>query len=224
MSIRSLAVCLAGVSATIVSFGLSGTKVIAQTVFPFEAVYESENTLVPITENVSRVTITAFSANAPYGLTNFVNTNYGLVDTATGTVTFRPDAAEFGLEGLPLGGVRFFGFGSDQLFGTINGVAQLDFQNLVGTATGTFNITDGSGRFSGATGTFAFVEEDLLNRDPNAPFPSRAFLSGSFQTSARVPEPSNTAMFFGIGVVGIGFGLRQRKLMAARFSANKTRE
>ncbi|MDF5726852.1 MAG: hypothetical protein PUP92_02175 [Rhizonema sp. PD38] len=137
---------------------------------------------VPITQDVSRVTITAQSKDAPYGLTNFVNTNYGLIDGATGTVTFRPDAAEFGLQNLPSGNFIFFGEGSDQLFGNITGTAKLDFLNLVGTATGSFNITGGSGRFTGATGIFSFIENDILNLDQTAPFKSQAVVSGSFHS------------------------------------------
>lgn len=203
---------LTPLAATLICLTVSTTRAIAQTIYPFEATYDSENTLVPITPDVSRVTITAKSTDAPYGLTSFVNTNYGLVDAATGTVTFRPDPAEFGLVNLPSGGVTFFGTGSDQLFGTINGIAQLDFQNLVGTATGTFNITGGLGRFSGATGIFNFSEEDILNPDPTAPFKSRAVLSGSFQTPQTVPEPRNTTTLVGLGVIGIGFLLRRRRL------------
>ncbi len=137
-----------------------------------------------------------------------MNTNYGLIDPDTGAITFSPDPANFGLEGLPPGGVTFFGQGSDKLFGTINGTALLDFQNLVGTATGTFTITGGSGNFSGATGTFIFFENDILSPDPTAPIKSRAVLSGSFQA---VPEPRPSATVIGIGALGVGFLLHSRR-------------
>ncbi|MBR8833927.1 MAG: hypothetical protein DSM106950_07785 [Stigonema ocellatum SAG 48.90 = DSM 106950] len=212
--VRFHAVCFA-CAALLLSFGTSAQSAMAQTTYPFEATYNSENTLVPITENVSRITINAQSTDAPYGLTNFANTNYGLIDLATGTITFRPDATEFGLQNLPSGNLTFFGEGSDQLFGTITGTAKLDFQNLVGTATGSFNITGGSGKFSGATGTFSFVENDILNLDQTALFKSQAVLSGSFQTPQVVPKPRNITALVSMGVIGVGFGLRRRSFRVA---------
>ena len=199
-------------AATILSFISSNTAATAQIIYPFDATYNSENTLTPIIDNISKVTITAESTDAPYGLTKFVNTNYGKIDPSTGTITFSPDAAEFGLENLPSGGVTFFGNGSDRLFGNITGTAALDFQNLVGTATGVFNITDGSGRFTGATGTFAFLENDTLNPDPTAPFKSQAFLRGSFLTPRQVPESSNSKSLLGFSVVAVSLLIRRRAI------------
>lgn len=215
MMFRFHALWLTPLAALTLSLTVSTTRAYSQTIYPFEATYNSENTLVPIAQNVSKVTITAQSKDAPYGLTNFVNTNYGLIDLATGTATFRPDATEFGLQNLPSGNLRFFGEGSDQLFGTITGTAKLDFQNLSGTATGTFNITGGSGRFSNATGTFSFSEEDILNSDSTVPFKSQAVLSGSFQTPRVVSEPTNITTLLSIGVVGVSFVLRRRNLKVA---------
>jgi len=213
--IRSHLMWLVPIAAAIGSFALDTTRVMAQTIYPFEATYNSENTLVPITNNVSKVTIIASSTDAPYGLTSFFNTNYGLIDSAKGTITFKANPADFGLETLPIGGVTFVGTGSDRLFGTIDGKAQLDFKNLVGTATGTFNITGGSGKFNGATGIFSFIEKDLLNPDPTAPFKSQAVLSGSFQTPQMVTEPANTTALIGMGIFGVSLLRRQRKQKVA---------
>ena len=206
---------LVPVAFCLVGFGSSVQSAMAQTTYPFEATYNSENTLVPITENVSRVTITGQSTDAPYGLTSTRLTDYGLTDLATGTITFGPDAAEFGLQNLPSGNLTYFGLGSDQLFGTNTGTAKLDFQNLVGTATGTVNITGGSGRFSGATGIFSFVENDILNQDQTAPFKGQLVLSGSFQTPQAVPESRNITALVSMGVIGVGFGLRRRSFRVA---------
>ena len=210
--VRLQAIWFGTLAATILSFISSNTSATAQTIYPFEATYNSENTLTPIVDNISKVTITAESTDAPYGLTKFVNTNYGQFDSSTGTIIFSPDAAEFGLENLPSGGVTFFGNGSDRLFGNITGTAALDFQNLVGTATGAFNITGGSGRFTGATGTFTFLENDTLNPDPTAPFKSQAFLSGSFQTPRQVPESSNTTTLVGFSLIAISLLIRRRAI------------
>ncbi len=208
--VRTQAVWVGTLAATMLGF--SSNTATAQTIFPFEATYNSENTLTPITENISRVNITAESEDAPYGLTRFENTNYGQFDQEAGTITFDPNPETFGLEDLPTGGVTFFGSGNDRLFGNITGTAELDFQNLVGTAVGTFNITDGAGRFAGATGTFAFLETDTLNPDTTAPFPSQAVVSGSFQVPRQVPESSNTTSLVGLGAIGAGFLLRRLKV------------
>lgn len=211
--IRLQAIWFGTVAATMLGFISSNTTVTAQTIYPFDATYNSENTLRPIIDNISKVTITAESTDAPYGLTKFVNTNYGKIDPSTGTITFSPDAAEFGLENLPSGGVTFFGNGSDRLEGNITGTAELDFQNLVGTANGAFNITGGSGRFTGATGTFAFFENDTLNpEDPTAPFKSQAFLRGSFLTPRQVSESSNSKSLLGFSVVSVSLLIRRRAI------------
>ena len=165
-----LATQLAPITFTLLGLELQSKSAAAQTIYPFNATYTGENTLVPITENISKVTITASSTDAPYGLTNFVNTNYGLIDPSTGEVAFNPDAATFGLKDLPQGGLTFLGTESDKLFGNIIGNGKLDFQNLNGTATGNFNITGGEGRFVGATGIFTFLENDTLNADPPRTF------------------------------------------------------
>ena len=72
-----LATYLAPIAVTLLGFGLQTKSAAAQTIYPFNATYSSESTLVPVTENVSKVTIISSSTDAPYGLTKFVNTNYG---------------------------------------------------------------------------------------------------------------------------------------------------
>ncbi len=171
-----------------------------------------ETTLTPIAPNISRATDIAQTADAPYGITNFENTNYSQFDPITNTITFGPDAAQFGLEGLPIGTVTFYGSGSDRLFGTSSGTASLDFANLVGNSSGTINITGGEGRFNGAVGSLVFNENVTVNPDPTAPLNGQALVSGSFQTSAAVPEPRNDAALVGLGVLGTGFLLRRLKL------------
>lgn len=130
---RLLAAYLAPFAITLLGFGLQPKSAAAQTIYPFNATYTSESTLVPITENVSKVTIVAPSTDAPYGLTKFVNTNYGLINPSTGEVVFNPDASTFGLKDLPQGGLTLLGAGNDKLFGSIIGTAKLDFQSLTGT-------------------------------------------------------------------------------------------
>lgn len=210
MLLRLHAVWLVPLALTLLlDFGLSNAKAIAQTTYPFEANFTSETTLTPIGSNISRVTDIAQTTDAPYGITGFINTNYSQFDPATNTITFGPDAAQFGLEGLPIGTVTFSG--SDRLFGTISGTASLDFANLVGNSSGTINITGGEGRFSGAVGSLTFNENDTVNPDPTAPLRGQALVSGSFQTPA-VPEPKNDAALISLGVLGTGFLLRRLNL------------
>jgi len=214
---RLLVVYIAPIAVALLGLGLQTRPAAAQTIYPFNAKYSGENTLVPITQNISKVTITGTSTDAPYGLTKFINTNYGLIDPSAGTIAFNPDAATFGLKDLPQGGLTFLGAGNDKLFGNIIGNAKLDFQNLNGTATGNFNITGGEGRFTGATGTFSFLENDTLNADPTAPFKSQAVLSGSFTTPKTIPEPGNTTALIGMGIIGVGL-LLSRSQYKNRFA------
>lgn len=208
----------------LIGFGSNVPHAMAQTKYPFEATYNLVSEVEQITPDVSKVTISGENADAPYGLTNFKSIDYARFDPTTGAIASVPDAATFGLKGLPIGTTVFSGSGNDSLKGNSSGTAineiqnldvtgtGIDSQNLVRTATGTFNITGGSGKFSGATGTFSFVENDILNLDQTVTFKSQAVVSGSFQTPITVAEPGNTAALIGMGIIGVGFGLCRRKL------------
>lgn len=54
-------------------------------------------TFEAITADVSRVSVSGRSADAPYGLTNLTSMNYSQVDPDTGITIASPDAAPFGL-------------------------------------------------------------------------------------------------------------------------------
>lgn len=202
---------------TLVGFGSITKSATAQTTYPFEAVYDTEVSLIPIPNrsNVFQVFVSGTNPDAPYGLTNFTSTNnYSQLDPGTGVLTFGPDPATLGLEG-PFGRDEFFGSSDDSLFGSSSATALLDFQNLTLSGSGTVNITGGTGRFSGAIGTLNFFENDQLNPDPTAPTRGRAILSGFFQVPEKVPEPRTNLALVGIGVTGAGFLLRQRRLRSA---------
>jgi hypothetical protein len=213
--LHSHAVWLTSVAVALLSFGLGDAKARAQTQYPFEAIYNSETILEPITANILKITSIGESADAPYGLTRLVNVSYGNLNSNTGVITIDPDPATFGLENLTLGSVTIFGQGEDKLFGTTRGTAALDFQNLVGTVSNTISITGGNGRFSGAIGTLTLSENLTLNLDPTAPVRGLPLIEGSFQTFQTVPEPRNIAAIFSIGVIGVGFLLRRRRLGVA---------
>ncbi|MEH2041545.1 hypothetical protein [Nostoc sp.] len=181
----------------------------AQIQYPFSAIYNSETTLEPLAGNILKITNIGESANAPYGLTRLVNISYGNLNNNTGVITIEPDPARFGLGDLPLGKITILGQGEDKLFGTTGGSATLDFQNFVGTVSNTISITGGSGTFDGAIGTLLLSENLTLNPDRTAPVRGLPLISGSFQTFQTVPEPRNTTAIFSIGLIGVGFLLRQ---------------
>ena len=209
---------LTSVTVTLLGFGLGDARGMAQARYPFETVQEYETSFIPITGNISQVTNIGVSVDKPYGLTNLENTNYGEFDPDTGVIIFNSDPAKFGLEGLPVGSVTFFGQGEDNLFGTISGTAMLDFQNLVGTASGAIAITGGSGRFSGATGILTFFENSTLSPDPIAPLRTQAEVSGSFDVLAvePVPEPKAPIALVSMGLIGIGMLLRKHRKRGTR--------
>jgi hypothetical protein len=213
--LRSRITWLIPLAFTLVGFGSSIKSATAQTTYEFDTFYDIEVILTPITPEVSQASISGFNPDAPYGLTNFSSINYSQFNPATGVFTFVPDAAQFGLEGLPVGVDRFFGSGDDQLFATSNATAAINFTSGILEGSGTVTITGGAGRFSGATGVLNFFETEPLDQDPTAPLRGQAFLSGSFQTPRTVPEPTATTTLIGIGVTGAGFLLRQRRLLSA---------
>lgn len=198
---------------TLVGFGASVTKAIAQNTYPFKTTYNTEITTKPTSvPNVLDTNIIGKSADAPYGLTNIRIGIYANLDPDTGVVTDSPDPAVFGLEGLPLNTTfSLFGNGSDKLFGINNDITTLDFKNLVGTASGTLTISGGEGRFRGATGSLDLLENATLSPDPTAPIISDLTISGSFVVPQAVPEPKTDAMLIGIGVIGASLMLRRHR-------------
>ncbi|MCL6753908.1 hypothetical protein KBT16_24205 [Nostoc sp. CCCryo 231-06] len=216
MTLRSQSICLVGLVFSLLSVGASTAKAIAQTIYPFDVVYNTEVTLTPIPlTNVSKAFVSGFNSEAPYGLSNFLSiNNYSRIDPNTGNLIFLQDAAKFGLQGLPIGRDEFFGSSDDKLFGSSSATASFDFINRKLVGSGTITITGGAGRFSGATGMFNFSEIESLDQDPTAPLKGKAFLSGSFQTPQKTPEPRTNTTLFGICVIGIGLMLRRYYLEA----------
>ncbi|MBE9211163.1 hypothetical protein IQ247_00265 [Plectonema cf. radiosum LEGE 06105] len=198
---------------TCFNIGSNLQKAAANTIFPFDTVYDTELTITPIPDSdVVKAFVTATNSNAPYGLTNFTSENYSRIDPETGIGTFSANPEDLGLDPavFPFLSEEYFGSGDDKLFGFSKATAVFDFENLTVSGRGTINITGGAGRFIGATGTLTFTQEDEFNPNPTAPIVGEAFISGSFQVPHQIPEPRDT---FGlaIGVVGSGLFLQKRR-------------
>lgn len=204
--------------AALLSVAASAARAVAQTTYPFDVSYNTEVILTPITPEVSQASVSGFNPSAPYGLTNFTSINYSRFDPQTGVFTFVPNAANFGLENLAVGVDRYFGSGDDQLFGSSNATAAINNANGTLDGSGTITITGGSGRFAGATGVLNFSETEPLDQDPTAPLRGTAILSGFFQVPQKIPEPGTNLALVGVGVTGVGFLLRQRRLRSAKES------
>lgn len=196
-------------SLILVGFGLGEVKAIAQTTYSFEAVYNLEVTSKEIAPGISLANAIGESDNAPYGLSNLTSMSYSQLDPVTGVTTVSPDATAFGLEGLPILTDKFFGSGDDSLIGTNTATVTADLQNLTASAFGSVTITGGTGRFNGAQGTLTLFDNYTISPEPTAPIIGQAVVSGSFQTSEKVPEPTNDAALVGIGLLGTGFLLRR---------------
>lgn len=179
--LRSHSLWLVPVALTLAVFEPSATKAIAQTTYEFETVYNLEVTLREIAPSISEVTVVGESANAPYGLTQLMSMNYSQFDPNTGVFTSGPDAAAFGLEGLPILTDKLFGSGEDSVIGTSNATLITDFENLTGSGFGTLTITGGEGRFSDATGTLSLSDSFTLSPDPTAPLRGQTLLSTEFR-------------------------------------------
>ncbi len=208
--LRSNSVWLVPVVLSLASFGLDAAKAVAQTNYEFEAVYNLEVSLKEIVPNISVVTVVGNSLDAPYGLTQLSSMNYSQLDPNTGVSTAGPDAAAFGLEGLPLFIDRLFSNDNDDsLIGTSTATATSDLENLTASAFGILTITDGTGRFSGASGTLTLTDNYTLSLDPTVPLIGQALVRGSFQIPVSVPEPGNPAALVGIGAISAAFVLRR---------------
>ena len=213
--LRSQRVWLVPAALTVLGFGSSATKVSAQTTYPFQATYDILTESEPITPDVSKVTVTGESADAPYGLTKLMSMSYARLDPNTGVTTAGPDAVAFGLDGLPSFTDVWSGSGNDQLFGTSISTAVADLTNLTASVDGTETITGGSGKFSGATGTLSIIDTYKLSPDPTAPLIGKTVVNGTIKTPQSVPEPENTMTLVGMGVLGVSFLLRRRSLEVA---------
>jgi hypothetical protein len=208
--LRSNSVWLVPVVLSLASLALDATKAIAQTNYELEAVYNLEVSLSEIAPNISAVTVVGNSLDAPYGLTQLSSMNYSQLDPSTGVSTAGPDAAAFGLEGLPLLIDRFFSNDSnDSLIGTSTATVTSNLENLTASASGILTITGGTGRFSGAVGTLTLTDNYTISPDPTAPLIGQALVRGSFQIPASVPEPENALALMGIGAISAAFLLHR---------------
>lgn len=205
----SLAFALASVE---LGVGLSTTKAIAQTVYPFNGNYDTRIDIVPIDEELSQSIELATSSDpeAPYGLTQYEGLIYARTDPATGALNFDTNPATFGLPDLPSGYIVFEGEGTDnKLRGTATATATLDRENLTGVGSGTLTITGGEGIFTGATGTLDFTQVDRLNPDPNVlSLEGDAVITGSIET---VPEPGSVGTLAGVSAIGAGLLLHRQR-------------
>lgn len=198
---------------TCFNIGSNLQKAAANTIFPFDTVYDTEVTITPIPDSdVVKALVSGTNADAPYGLTNFTSENYSRIDPDTGIGTFSANPEDLGLDPafFPLLTDEFFGSGDDKLFGFSQITALFDFQTFTVSGQGTINVTGGAGRFTGATGTLSFTENGNFDPNPTAPILGEAVIRGSFQAPHQIPEPRDT---FGlaIGVVGSGLFLQKRR-------------
>jgi hypothetical protein len=191
--------------------GLSATKAIAQTIYPFNGNYDAKIDIVPINEELSQSIELATSSDpeAPYGLTQYEGLIYARTDPATGALNFDTNPATFGLPDLEPGYILFEGEGTDnKLRGTATATALPDRETLTGVGSGTLTITGGEGLFEGATGTLNFTQIDQLNPDPNVlSIEGDAVITGSIE----VPEPGGIGTLAGIGALGTGLMLHRRR-------------
>ncbi|MBE9215461.1 hypothetical protein IQ247_22815 [Plectonema cf. radiosum LEGE 06105] len=211
MKLSSLTLSLISGTVALLGLGLSITKVNAQTTFPFQTIYKTQSTTREIAPNITEVTVLGESENAPYGLNNLESMSYVRLDPDTGVSTFVPDATEFGINDLPSLKDEIFGNSNDKLIGTSVGTAITDLENLTVSINGIINITDGAGRFQGATGILNLSENLQISPDPTVPLIGEALVTGSFTVPQRVPEAGNTATILSMGIIGTSLLLHKRQ-------------
>lgn len=210
MTPRLSTLSLITTTVALIGLAINPPKASAQTTFPLETTYFTEVTLTELSDNLFRADLQGSSPDAPYGLTNFtIENSYAQLNPNTGQFVFDPDPTKFNLEGVPKGILTLSGSGRDKLFGELAGSTTIDFENRVGSGSSTLKIVGGEGRFKGATGVLDVLENDIVTTEG---FIQPAFTtSGSFQVPQTVPEPRNTTTILGIGIIGAGLMLRQRR-------------
>ncbi len=217
--LRSYASWLFGITLTVLGFSSTNLRAAAQTTYTFNATYNVSSTSVPITQNVSKTTISGSSADAPYGLTKVSGLTYTQTDLTTGSFRFNTNPVTFGFSYLPQGEVTLFGSGSNRLFGTNNATGVIDFRTLTGSATNIFTIAGGEGLFQGATGTLTLREVYQISLDPTIPTTGISQVSGTISVlPTQIPEPRTTASVVGMGVIMTAFVLRRTRKMRKSYS------
>lgn len=220
--LRSSTAWLFGVAVSVLGFGSNIQSAVAQTTYTFDATYDAISGVSSfISDDITANTISGESIDAPFGLTRASGLFYIQNDLTSGSYRFTSNPATFGLEGLPLGEVTLFGPGDNKLFyGVEDGIGFIDFTTLTTTASNTANITGGEGLFEGAAGTLTSSEVNQVGNllvDPTSTIRGTVRVSGTIQVNStqRVPEPTNTAALIGMGMIGVGFGVRRRHLTVA---------
>jgi hypothetical protein len=213
---RSIAFWLVPGVVTLVGLGSGAVPVVAQTNYQFDADYDvlaNTKVLLATPEELFFLgTSSGSSSNAPFGLTTWKTVDYFQLNVVTGQSRFNTDPTILGLQNLPFGFVELSGSGSDKLFGTESGTSMIDFTTSTGTASGTWIITGGAGRFAGATGRLTLSGQVLsLGQTDSDPTRSVLSLNGSFQVPTAVPEPRSVTPLLGMGMIGTAMVLLGRR-------------
>ena len=101
----------------------------------------------------------------------------------------------------------------------LNDIERLILQGTLANQTYE-KISEGEGLFEGATGTLTSSEvyqAGNLLVDPTSAIRGTVRVSGTIQVpfTQKVPEPTNTAALIGMGMIGVGFGVRRLRHKAA---------
>jgi len=95
---REHTIWLVPLALTTVRFGLNAPKATAQTTYTFSSNYDISPTSRAITPDISTVSISGESNDAPYGLTTINGLTYSQVDFATGSYRLNTEPTIFGLQ------------------------------------------------------------------------------------------------------------------------------
>lgn len=221
---NKLSIATAGaalIASTVIGFGLGAQKAAAVTTTPIDLKYILSGNFVPIPGSnkvVAHITGNETSTPNPFGLDTVIGTTYIYFDPVTGIGDNNSNPEYFGLQNQPPGMTVYSSrnnsnklFGTQHFMETPTGITSAGLLKALGT--GLVTITGGEGELTGATGSLDVLFDETIDL-ANSSFYSTIEEKGYIQvpeTRIQVPEPGTITPLVGMGIIGAGMLLRQRR-------------
>lgn len=160
------------------------------------------------------------SSCAPATSRGILNPSSSSGSSTLGDFTYGHNWCFYGPSG-PIAGTFDLFFGTDNVHGTLAGLASPSGTTGLTNLNLAYTILSGTGAYSGATGTFGGIATaDIRGRSPTAPLFTLNF-TGNINAPA-LPEPATWALML-LGFAGIGLSLRVKRARLAAVNSSRLR-